>query len=149
MLRMHRVRLFVLWIVMFAVPFQAYAAAAMVFCGPGHDGAALAAAAAAAPAEAHRHAQQAHGDGHAGHQHHEAAAQDAGTSSGDQSAHDDTHASPDGMHKCGTCGACHATALTSTLELIVFQGLPRADLIEPASTVATVAPRLLDKPPRA
>ncbi|BEP39392.1 hypothetical protein GmRootV59_57650 (plasmid) [Variovorax sp. V59] len=53
------------------------------------------------------------------------------------------------MHKCGTCGACHATALTSTLELIVFQGLPRADLTEPATTVATVAPRLLDKPPRA
>jgi hypothetical protein len=148
MLRMHRVRLFVLWIVMFAVPFQAYAAAAMVFCGPGHEGAALAAAATAAPAGAHRHAQQAHGDGHADH-HHEAAAQDVGPSADQHSGDADTHASPDGMHKCGTCGACHATALTSTLELIVFQGLPRADLTEPASTVATVAPRLLDKPPRA
>jgi hypothetical protein len=143
---MHRVRLFVLWIVMFAVPFQAYAAAAMVFCGPGHDGAALAVAAAAAPAEAHR---QAHGDGHADHHHHEAAAQDVGSSADQHSGDADTHASPDSMHKCGTCGACHATALTSTLELIVFQGLPRADLAEPASTVATVAPRLLDKPPRA
>jgi len=141
---MHRVRLFVLWIVMFAVPFQAYAAAAMVFCGPGHDGA-LAVAATAAPAAAH----QAHGDGHADHHHHEAAAQDAGPSADDHGAGTTAHADPDGMHKCGTCGACHATALTSTLELIVFQGLPRADLIEPASTVATVAPRLLDKPPRA
>ncbi|RRH80713.1 hypothetical protein EH244_30225 [Variovorax beijingensis] len=149
MLRMHRVRLFVLWIVMFAVPFQAYAAAAMVFCGPGHDGAALAAAATAAPAGAHRHAQEAHGDGHADHHHHEAAAQDAGPSADGQGAGTTAHADPDGMHKCGTCGACHATALTGTLELIVFQGLPRADLVEPASTVATVAPRLLDKPPRA
>lgn len=134
---------------MFAVPFQAYAAAAMVFCGPGHEGAALAVAAAATPAESHRHAQQAHGDGHADHHHHEAAAQDVGPSADQHSGDADTHASPDGMHKCGTCGACHATALTSTLELIVFQGLPRADLAEPASTVATVAPRLLDKPPRA
>ncbi|HWT17430.1 MAG TPA: hypothetical protein VN280_00805 [Variovorax sp.] len=134
---------------MFAVPFQAYAAAAMVFCGPGDGGAALAVAATAAPAGAHRHAQQAHGDGHADHHHHEAVAQDAGPSADPHSASADTHASPDGMHKCGTCGACHATALTSTLELIVFQGLPRADLIEPASTLATVAPRLLDKPPRA
>ncbi|WP_230559085.1 hypothetical protein [Variovorax paradoxus] len=141
---MHRVRLFVLWIMMFAVPFQAYAAAAMVFCGPGHDGA-LAVAATAAPAGAH----QAHGDRHADHHHHEAAAQDAGPSADGHGAGTTAHADPDGMHKCGTCGACHATALTSTLELIVFQGLPRADLVEPASTVATVAPRLLDKPPRA
>ncbi|WP_230682815.1 hypothetical protein [Variovorax paradoxus] len=141
---MHRVRLFVLWIMMFAVPFQAYAAAAMVFCGPGHDGA-LAVAATAAPAGAH----QAHGDGHADHHHHEAAAQDAGPSADGHGVGTTAHADPDGMHKCGTCGACHATALTSTLELIVFQGLPRADLVEPASTVATVAPRLLDKPPRA
>lgn len=123
---------------MFAVPFQAYAAAAMVFCGPGHERAV--AAASAGPAV--------HGDGHADHRHHEAAAQDAR-----QPAHDNAdttaHAAPDAMHKCGTCGACHATALTSTLELAVFQGLPRADLTEPASTVATVPPRLLDKPPRA
>jgi hypothetical protein len=139
---MHRVRLFVLWIMMFAVPFQAYAAAAMVFCGPGHES-----AVAAAPATA-----AVRGDGHADHgHHHEAAAQDA-----TQPAHDraDTtaHAAPDAMHKCstcGTCGACHATALTSTLELAVFQGLPRADLAEPATTVATAVPRLLDKPPRA
>ncbi|MGJ3699582.1 hypothetical protein [Variovorax sp. AFSI2.2] len=136
---MHRVRLFVLWIMMFAVPFQAYAAAAMVFCGPGHEGAV--AAAPAGPAV--------HGDGHADHRHpHEAAAQDA-TQPAHDSADTTAHAAPDAMHKCGTCGACHGTALISTLELAVFQGLPRADLTEPASTVATVPPRLLDKPPRA
>ena len=125
---------------MLAVPFQAYAAAAMSFCGPGPGDAVMAAASTAA-AE--------HGDGHVDHRHHhEAAAQNA-----EQPAHDsaDTsaHAGADSMHKCGTCGACHATALTSTLELAVFEGLPRADLAEPAITVATVAPRLLDKPPRA
>ena len=122
---------------MFAVPFQAYAAAAMVFCGPGHESAVAAAAV--------------QGDGHADHRHHhEAAAQDA-----KQPAHDSAdasaHAGPDSMHKCstcGTCGACHATALTS-MELPVFQGLPGADLAEPAAHVATAVPRLLDKPPRA
>ena len=124
---------------MFAVPFQAYAAAAMVFCGPGHEGAV--AAASAGPAV--------QGDGHADHRHpHEAAAQDA-TQPAHDSADTTAHAAPDAMHKCGTCGACHGTALISTLELAVFQGLPRADLTEPASTVATVPPRLLDKPPRA
>jgi hypothetical protein len=136
---MHRVRLFVLWIMMFAVPFQAYAAAAMVFCGPGHER-----AVAAAPATA-----AVQGEGHADHRHHhEAAAQDA-----KQPAHDSAdasaHAGADSMHKCGTCGACHGTALISTLELAVPQGLPRADLAEPATTVATAVPRLLDKPPRA
>ncbi len=127
---------------MFAVPFQAYAAAAMVFCGPGHKS-----AAAAAPATA---AMQ--GDGHADHGHdREAAAQDAKQPAQD-SVNASAHAGPDSMHKCGTCGtcgACHATALTSTLELPVFQGLPRADLAEPATAVATAVPRLLDKPPRA
>jgi len=137
---MHRVRLFVLWIMMFAVPFQAYAAAAMSFCGPGQGDAVMAAASTAAAS---------HGDGHADHRHHhEVAAQDV-----KQPAHDSAdasaHAGADSMHKCGTCGACHATALTSTLELAVFQGLPRADLAEPATTVATAVPRLLDKPPRA
>jgi hypothetical protein len=137
---MHRVRLFVLWIMMFAVPFQGYAAAAMSFCGPGQGDALMAATSTTATV---------HGDGHADHHHyHEAAAQDARQPAHD-SADTSAHAGGDSMHKCGTCGACHATALTSTLELAVFEGLPRADLAEPAITVATVAPRLLDKPPRA
>ncbi|WP_235505050.1 hypothetical protein [Variovorax sp. Root318D1] len=134
---MHRVRLFVLWIVMFAVPFQGYAAAAMAFCDPGHGGAHTAAHADATASAGHQH-----GDGHA--DHHQEAKQTA-----DDSAGKSASAEPDAMHKCGTCGACHGTALISTLELAVFQGLPRADLTEPASTVATVPPRLLDKPPRA
>ena len=58
-------------------------------------------------------------------------------------------AEPDAMHKCGICGACHATALIGTLELSVFCDLPRADLAEPAITMVTLAPRVLDKPPRA
>jgi len=129
---MHRVRLFILWIMMFAVPFQGYAAAAMVFCGPGHAG-----AMAEMPAGMHDDARHPHADG-PGDPHHEAA-QGAKTAS----------AEPDAMHKCGTCGACHATGLTSTLELAVFHDLPRAGLAEPAIAMATRAPRVPDKPPRA
>jgi hypothetical protein len=122
---MQRVRLYVFWLVALAVPFQAFAAAAMAFCGSEHG-----IVARAAPADSH--------DAHAMHA---PAADDAHAGSG--------HASDDAAHKCGTCGACQATALTCTLELVAFEGLPRADLIEPPTVVATVAPRLLDRPPRA
>jgi len=140
---MHRVRLFVLWIMMFAVPFQGYAAAAMVFCGPGHAGAMTEMS--AERTGMHDHAQHPHADGHSDH-HHEAS-QAVKPPAKDTTAKA-ASAEPDAMHKCGTCGACHATALTSTLEVAVFHDLPRADLAEPAITVATLAPRVLDKPPR-
>jgi hypothetical protein len=141
---MYRVRLFVLWVMMFAVPFQGYAAAAMVFCGPGHGGTQAGAmtALSAEAAGAHDRAERQHGDGHADH-HHQA------KPSADDSAGKTASAEPDAMHKCGTCGACHGTALISTLELAVFHGLPRADLAEPPLAMATLAPRVLDKPPRA
>ena len=141
---MHRVRLFVLWIMMFAVPFQGYAAAAMVFCGSGHAGAV--AETSAELSRGHGHAPHRHSGGHAD-PHHEAA-QDAKQPAKD-SAGKTASAEPDAMHKCGTCGACHATALTSTLEIAVFNDLPRADLAELAVAVATLAPSVLDKPPRA
>lgn len=141
---MHRVRLFVLWIMMFAVPFQGYAAAAMVFCGPGHAG--EAGEVSLAQPSAHDHAQHPHADGHGDHEH--KAAQAAKPPAKDNTAKV-ASAGPDAMHKCGTCGACHATALTNTMDLAVFHDLPKADLAEPAITVATLAPRVLDKPPRA
>ncbi|MDQ0572158.1 cytochrome c553 [Variovorax paradoxus] len=143
---MYRVRLFVLWVMMFAVPFQGYAAAAMVFCGPGdggtHAGAMTAATTESVGSHAHGQAAQPHSDGHADH-HHQA------KPSTDDSAGKTASAEPDTMHKCGTCGACHGTALISTLEFPVLHGLPRADLVEPPLAMATLAPRVLDKPPRA
>jgi cytochrome c553 len=138
---MYRVRLFVLWVMMIAVPFQGYAAVAMVFCGPDHGG---------APAAATAAAEHKHGDGHA--DHHHAKAQDEAKQSAGHSADKTASAEPDAMHKCstcGTCGACHGTALISTLEFPVLHGLPRADLAEPPFAMATLAPRVLDKPPRA
>lgn len=146
---MHRVRLFVLWIMMFAVPFQGYAAAAMVLCGPGHSGAtstmtatSTMAAVTAGTSEAHDSAVHRHGDGHAGQHHHEAkqsSKADPGKTAGLE---------VDTLHKCGTCGACHGTALVSELQLAVLQDLPPAELAEPTFALAALVPRLLDKPPR-
>ena len=109
---------------MIAVPFQAYAAAAMGLCAPGHaDGIA---ASFAAPAEVvHDHAM--HDSGH-------------------DSPHDGAPA--DAGHQCGTCGACHATALTGLPTLLMAHALPPADLVEPSVAVATLASRVPDKPPR-
>ncbi|RSZ40921.1 MULTISPECIES: hypothetical protein [unclassified Variovorax] len=142
---MHRVRLFVLWIMMFAVPFQGYAAASMVFCGPGHAGSATEMS--ADQSGAHGDAPHPHSADEPGDHHHETAQAAKPPAKGDTAKA--AGAGPDAMHKCGTCGACHATALTSTLELAVFHDLPRADLAEPAIAVATLAPRVLDRPPRA
>lgn len=145
---MRRVRFFVLWIVMFAVPFQAFAATAMAFCGPGHGSALVAASAGAAIAEPAVHV-----DGHADHRHahaHATAAHDAKKPApGSADTASSAHAQPDTMHKCSACAACHAAALISTPELAVVQGLPGADLAAPPNAMATVVPRLLDKPPRA
>ena len=137
---MYRVRLFVLWVMMIAVPFQGYAAVAMAFCTPDHGGSH---AAATASAE-HSHG----GNGHAGH-HAKAQQQDEAKQSADNSAGNTASAEPDAMHKCGTCGACHGTALISTPQFAVLHGLPRADLVEPPLAMATLEPRVLDKPPRA
>ncbi|HCF7139909.1 TPA: hypothetical protein ACR6K7_003599 [Pseudomonas aeruginosa] len=140
---MHRVRLFVLWIMMFAVPLQGYAAAAMVFCGLGHAGAMTEMSTDLSGGGAH--AQHPHADGSG--DHHRVASQATKPPAKDSIAKT-ASAEPDAMHKCGTCGACHAAALTSMLEVAVFHDLPRADLAEPAITVATLTPRVLDKPPR-
>ena len=145
-----------LWAVMLAVPLQGYAATTMAFCAPtGHAASAAATlhqAPEAAP-EAAMHAGHAghaghgsdnrHGGIHLGHGDHVQASADAPAA--------DHHANADGgsAHKCGNCGACHSLALTAALPQFVTQTLPPADLAEPFHPVANVAPRLLDKPPRA
>lgn len=135
---MFRVRVFLLWLVMLAVPFQGYAAASMALCGPQQS--------AAKVAKADSHA------GHSGHgvlgdraaHHHDAAAQahpDSGTNT--------SHAHGDGAAKCSTCVACHAVALTDSTQVALLHALPQADLAEPASAMAKLATDVPDKPPRA
>ncbi|WP_261803391.1 hypothetical protein [Variovorax sp. PAMC26660] len=65
------------------------------------------------------------------------------------SSHD--HVAPDGdtAHKCGTCGACQAAALMPSASVMAFPHLPAADLVELHSAMQAIAPRVLEKPPRA
>ena len=127
-------RLLVLWIAMIAVPFQAYAAATMAFCGSGHTGtvAATHPATTAHDGSAHDHA----------HDHDHAAAVDHAA------AADAADPPADTAHQCATCGACHAAALTGLFPAVVVHDLPAADLAEPSFAMATNTSRVPDKPPR-
>jgi len=116
---MFRLRIFVLWIAMFAIPFQGYAAAAMVFCEP---------------SDASNVVVMEHDKGHGASAHN-----DDGRSA-------DGHF--DATHKCSTCGACHATALAPALQTVSRRDLTPADLAEPFFTMATLTLSVPDKPPR-
>lgn len=126
-------RAFLLWAVMFAVPFQGYAAASMALCASEQSGP-VAAATAAPHASAHAH------DAHP----HAVATPGAGHDDPDHAA-----SQGDSAHKCGTCGACHSVALTPTPLFVAPDFLPPAELAAPLLTVAFRAPRVPDKPPRA
>ena len=137
-------RAILLWLMMLAVPFQGYAAAAMAFCAP--EPAQMSAGA------AHDHSQHDHG------QHDHASPKGAGPHhanvSGDdgedhhvaQNAQDDAS---DTFHKCGNCAACHSVGMMPTLVTSLLHGLQQADLAEPFLAMATVSPRVPHKPPRA
>jgi hypothetical protein len=127
---MVRLRAVLLLLMMLAVPFQGYAAVAMVFC-------------AASPVELqagfeHERAS----DDHAASQH--AHAHEVG----DQAAHHHDQDDQGASHKCGNCAACHAVGMAPTLEPILLKGLPQADFLEPFHPVASVSPPVPQKPPR-
>ena len=131
-------RLLVLWIAMIAVPFQAYAAATMAFCGSGHTGT-VAVTHPATTVHVGAEHDHAHDSAHGGMDDHAAAV----------AAVDPPVDSPsDTAHQCATCGACHAAALTGLFPAVVVQDLPPADLAEPSFAMATNMSRVPDKPPR-
>ena len=128
-------RLFLLWAVMLAIPFQGYAATTMAFCASSSSKMSQ-----TQVLQVARGAQEA------------AAVHDHGQTNPMLSAHEhDSHAhaaDDDAGHKCGTCGACHSSAMTSVLHPPALFMLPQADLQEPVDVAHNVEPRLLDKPPR-
>jgi len=131
---MFRFRALLLWVVMFAVPLQGYAAATMAFCALPQP------TVAAADATEHSH-------DHSKHHHGEAKKQ-----SENEIVAKASTAEPDSLHKCGTCGtcgACHATALLSTPLPVVFSHLPQDRLAESFDAIATLPLHVPDKPPRA
>jgi hypothetical protein len=129
---MPRLRCFMLWLLMLALPLQGWAAASMLCAMP----AARAALESTVQMDhaAHDHASH---TGHASHQSHQ---------------HDDdavAHTASDSVHKCSNCGACHAAALPSAPLPADPHPLPQARLAEPLQAHASLAPRALFRPPRA
>ena len=123
-MRMVSFRVFLLWLMLFAVPFQGYAASAMALCMP-----------ASSPS-------MAHGE-------HDADGHPAGVDTAsihNEDGHDEAHA---GDHACSNCAACHSTGLTPAIGILTIHGLPQADFAEPLYTLATRSPGVPEKPPRA
>jgi hypothetical protein len=142
---MFRFRAILLWLMMLAVPFQGYAASAMMFCAT-PTGAAQASVVPHEHAGHQQHAKAGHShdgvsaDPHAGHHtgHHADSVADTQHDEGGSLA-----------QKCGTCASCHSVGLMPTLCVAAVHGLPQADLTEPPHAMATVSHRVPDKPPRA
>jgi len=129
------VRTLLLWLMLFALPFQGYAAAAMSLCAP--DATQLTAQAHTA-ATTTDHRDHGHGAAPASAGHH---------ADGDvASNHDDAHA---GDHKCSNCASCHSAGLPPASDILKIHGLPQADFSEPLYALATRSPGVPDKPPRA
>lgn len=132
-------RLLLAWIVMFAIPIQGFAAATMLYCGPGmaHQGQ-------AAVAE-HRHPA-----GTPAHEHAQAKPKaKAGPDTGALKLSDGLGA-PNLMHKCGVCAACcNAVAIAQTPVSVAPEMAAYAEPGGPP-TAAYSRPSLVpDKPPRA
>ncbi|VTU40452.1 hypothetical protein H4CHR_05172 [Variovorax sp. PBS-H4] len=134
---MVRLRAFLLWLMMLAVPFQGYAAVAMAFCSP-----ATAQSTVGASYDHSRHDHASPGGDH----HHAVDASHDGPDHHAQSMQDDESGA---FHKCGNCAACHSVGMTPTVAVVILHGLPQALLAEPFRAMATVSPRVPHRPPRA
>lgn len=142
---MPRLRVLLLWLLMLALPMQGAAAASMVACGmPGT------AASTATHDMPHHAGMQGHADSHRPMHAHDGAQQDEHQAHASHSQHGD-HAKADGggMHKCSVCSACHAAALLDMPVAGQPHALPQATPAMRLQAMASQAPRLPDKPPRA
>lgn len=123
---MSRLRALFVCLLMLALPFQGFAAAAMVACGlPAND------------VQHVQHAQQSHHAGDSTQVHHDAGAH----------PHDDGHGGTD--HSCSACSVCHSAALLDMPWAIEAHPLPDARPAPALQALASLAPTLPDKPPRA
>ena len=153
---MPRLRVLLLWLLMLALPLQGVAAAAMAACGMPQSASDASAHADmahhAAPDMAH-HAAPDMANHAAPAAHHPQAHAFADSQQQQQQQHD-THAKPDGggVHKCSACSVCsvcHAAALLDTPAPVHAHALPQASPVLRLQAMASQAPRLPDKPPRA
>lgn len=133
------VRMFLIWLLAFALPVQGVMAATMVFCGPNHHDRAAAAAVAHDADAAH----QPHDV--AAHSHPEAADEQAENTASADTAVPDKFAQS-GMQKCSVCASCCSAAA-------IYDTVPKLPVFEPvavefAALASAVEPFAADGPDR-
>ena len=145
---MARLRLFLTWLLLAALPLQGFAAATVLQCGPAQR--------ALAALEAHQ-ASAGHGHGHR-HGHHphvapvDAAAHEADEAHVANAVHTQEAgaASPADGHSCFACAAaCHAPALAGDAPRIALAPAPQVHADTPFQGFESRPPPVPDKPPRA
>ncbi|NPC55611.1 DUF2946 family protein [Caenimonas soli] len=137
---MIRLRMFLAWLLLLAIPLQGLAAASMLYCGP----AAKAQAQQTEAAHEH-HGHDVHESPAVTHDHakHHQAAPDTGE-------HSSGSTLPDAGHKCSICAACcHAVAVNQTVQSFTLSEAPRTTSAEPLVLVYSRPTPVPDKPPRA
>ena len=136
---MPRIRLFLLWLIVAAIPLQGLAAASMLFCGTGAhhapsqaielvDGGAI------VSTGSHDHAKHSHGD----------------AVEVKKATEDTGKKLPGAEHKCPVCSSCcHSVAITDFPTLVSFAPLPQSETAEPFVLIQPRPSSVPDKPPRA
>ena len=134
-------KMFLLWLLIAALPLQGFAAVVSSTCGPEQQW--------SVPASGNLHADESTG---ASDSHHHAGAVDSNAKA--FSAEPVSHASDNGHHHktafCGTCGSCcaGAFALTSAIAWAPAIAQSGAQVVAPAALVTGFIPDGLERPPR-
>lgn len=127
---MSRLRLFLAWLVLAAIPLQGLAAASMLFCGM---------------SEHHAVTQVAGTQQHDHSRHNDVAEVQVEKTAGSVGEN-----LPDSSHKCGLCASCcHSIAIAESSQLAAPAPLPQAELAEPFVLLHVRPSQVPDKPPRA
>ncbi len=146
---MSRICRFLLCLMMLALPLQGFAAATMLYCGPGPTHQAMQKTMQVQTAAQMSH--QSHDHSAAAVMQHDHHAQPIATTAQAAQFSDQAQAQlPGAAHKCGVCAACCSVlALTEVAHAVAVPSLPPSDLAEPFVLIDTVPSRQPEKPPRA
>jgi hypothetical protein len=145
---MSRLRIFLAWLLLLAIPLQGLAAASMLHCGSGSG--AAESRTAAGPHHHPHHGDQALAATHdLSHQHavHDHAVDGVDGAAGGPA---DAGVLPDAGHKCSVCAACcHSAAISDTAGIAPAAAAPQAVRMEPFVAMHSRPGSVPDKPPRA
>ena len=135
---MSRLRLFIAWLLMAALPLQGFAAATMLFCDQGAVSAQAAYEEHAAPGHHHGYDEDTSAQGSSDPAQHAHGAKVLGADKADKG------------HACSICASCcHVVALSYSPSPIPLADSPSAELPQPHVRLLTRASPRPDKPPRA